>query len=811
MKNKTQEKRKETQAFEKSFPIDFVKTTARKIYDGTKKRLDGIFSRYSDMLCEELERETAPVGERVKLFLLSILLSLIAIFLSACEMGDGCFPLSVAILSASGMKSGGKVPFAPRLIMALSTGSVMISCLFMGHSGMLYFATLTTLFILRSIMSAGRFDESDNARTLFSFATAFLIGFMGAIINDFALLSLVAWVTLITVSPVFTYLFSALFNMLDKTRESDTSEREKESVAVLALCFALVFSLSHLKFLGLSVPALCAFCASMCTAKRYGALKGAIVGLVLGAACPSPIFSPSFGLTALFAGLFFFSDITSLLVSVVVATSVSVYLGGVSGFLSVVPETMAGFLILWPLLLKIERRKSGITRLDKPHLSFSSSSRASAKLEKMSGIFSSLSEVFFAVSDSVRVPDAEGVALIVENSCNKVCASCSLSSKCWGKEWRDTNGTIDALVKTVLKRGTLEKTDFPEYFSARCPKCDEICESVNSHSRLALFKKGDLDAVNLIAGEYKTVSKLLKSTAEVFSRFPEEDKTLTAKAESALAKLGLEYGFVESFGGRNAVVDVVGVHPEKITVSTLDLISVFESECGILFEEPEFQRGEKTVVLRLKRRRSIHLECAKNTCGKKGESANGDTVSFFESDEGHFFTLVADGMGSGHEAALTSKLATVFLEKLLLCTGDKAVALEMLNRMLVSNTEESFTTLDLLEIDLYEKRAVFVKAGAPCSFVVRGDELYKIESATPPAGIIDEVMAEESRINLRAGDVVVLMSDGICPDGDDSFGDFILKNRGLSASELSGKILSGALSRYQARDDMSVAVIKVFE
>ena len=55
MKNKTQEKRKETQAFEKSFPIDFVKTTARKIYDGTKKRLDGIFSRSSDMLCEELE------------------------------------------------------------------------------------------------------------------------------------------------------------------------------------------------------------------------------------------------------------------------------------------------------------------------------------------------------------------------------------------------------------------------------------------------------------------------------------------------------------------------------------------------------------------------------------------------------------------------------------------------------------------------------------------------------------------------------------------------------------------------------------
>ncbi len=808
MKNKTKEK---TRGNTKPTRLDFAVSVARRVKKGAGKALKSTFSKYSDMLCEELENESASAKERVKVFFASIGLALLSVFLSRCEMGDECFPLSIAILSATGIKRKGNAPFTPRLIMALSLGTVMISCLFMGHAGVLYFATLTTLFILRSVMTRGEFDESNLSRTLISFFTAFLLGFMGAIVSDFALLSLVAWVTLITVSPIFTYLFSFLFDMLGKNRTTDSKERESEHAAFFSLAFCVVFSLSEMKFLGLGVAPLLAFCATMCVSKKYGAMKGALTGFVLGAACSSAVFSASFGLTGLFAGLFFFSDIMALLVSVLISTVVSVYLGGSTGFLSVVPETMAGFLILWPLLLKIEHKKGGIVKLKSPLVS-SSCFRASDKLEKMSGIFSSLSEVFFAVSDTARVPDTEGVRTIVENSCNKVCAACSLSSKCWGKEWRDTNGTLDALSEVVIKKGKLEKSDFPEYFSLRCPKCEEICENVNSHSRLALFKRGDLDAVNLIAGEYRTVSKLLKSTAEVFSKFPDEDKSLSKKAESALAALSIEYGFVESWGGRNSVVDVVGVHPDKISASTLDVLSTFESECGIRFEEPEFINGEKNTVMRLKRRRSLHLECAKNTCAKKGESVNGDSVSFFESDEGHFYALIADGMGSGHDAALTSRLATVFLEKLLTCTHDKSVTLEMLNSMLVSNNTETFTTLDLAEIDLYEKRAVFIKAGAPSSYIVRGERVYKVESETPPAGIIDEIRAEETRTSLHAGDIVVLLSDGVSGD-EESFAlsEFLLEKKKLSASELSRAILSSSLSRFQARDDMSVAVIKVYE
>ncbi len=804
MKTKTKEKNSD-----KLSHREFLKRSARRACGFVKNRAEGFFSKYSDMLCEEVERESADTRERVRLFVTSILLSFLALILSRTEFSDACFPLSVSILCATGVKSSSASFFTPRLIMALSMGAVMVSCLFMGSAGVLYFATLTTLFIIRCVLTHGEFSESDTHRTLASFFTALLLGFMGALVSDFALLSLVAWVTLVTLCPIFTYLFSTLFDSLSRDgADSITSERRE--VAWLSVAFCSVFALSGIRFISLSLAVLLSYCVTMCVSKKYGVVKGAIVGLVLGSACGESVYAASFGIAGLVAGLFFSLDLTALLVSVLVITVVSVYLGGTQGFLTTLPEVMTGFLIVFPILPRLEGEKKKITLLSTPR-TFTSASRAGRKLERMSNTFFSLSEVFFAVSESFREPNREGVKTIVENSCNSVCVSCSLSHKCWGRQWRDTSGTLEALADSVMKKGKLELDDFPEYFRARCPKSEEICEGVNSRSKLALFKKGALDSANVIAGEYRTVSKLLKNTAESFSHIGKEDETLSVKAQAALRSLGIEYGFVESWGGRCSVVDVVGVRPEKISKSALDIISSFENKCSVMFEEPEFITGEKNTVMRMRRRRALHLECAKNSCSKKGESVNGDSVSFFESDEGYFYALIADGMGSGREAALTSRLASVFLEKLLVCTDDKSTTLEMLNRMLVSKEDECFTTVDLLEIDLFEKRASFIKAGAVDSYIIRGDKVYVINSATVPAGIIDELRCEQTRTHLAGGDVVVLLSDGALGEEGFDVGSLVIENKGLSAGELSRKLLSAALSRFRARDDMSVAVIKVFE
>ena len=802
---KEKQKNQEQKIDKKARAVEFLKRCA----GGGIKRTTGLaksfFDRFSNMLSSEMELGNMGTRARVKLFASAMALFVFSVFLSCTSMGEDCFPVAVAILCASGSKRRDE-SFTPRLIMALTLASVCISTLFMDGAGVLYFSVSVTLFVLRSVMTAGEFSEKTGARVLTSLAASFLIGIMKALISDFSLLSLVSWVTLITVTPILTFLFSPLFARLSE-KELDTSCRERFCAGLLAVGFITVYTLPNVSFIGLSVKLTALYLVSAVISCRFSLRWGTVSGVVLGAALGEPVISAVVGISSGMAGLFSF-DAYTVLVPVVISAVTSVFLGGSRGFLLVMPEILFSSLLLWPIISKIPRRERAVelekNRSDK-------GGEAKRRLEKLSGAFSGLSEVFFAVSEGSVVSDGEKARGIVNSACKAVCVSCSRSAVCWGENRKDTEETLEVLSTLLLKKNLLSQDVIPEEFRNGCVHICRLCDAVN-HLRSSAFSSEGIDAVNLIAGEYKTVSKLLKSTAENFASSPEKDAKAGKQAETLLEKLGIEFGYVEAWGGRNTVIDVIGVAPEKISLSAADIQSGFENAFSMKFEEPEFIFESGTAVLRMKRRRTIHLECAKNTCGKKGESTNGDSVSFFENDACMFYSLICDGMGSGHDAALTSRLASVFLEKLLSCMSDKKVSIEMLNRVLVNRDGEIFTTLDLVEIDLYEKSASFIKAGAAPSYVCRGGKVYTVASKTPPAGIISDLCAEETGIKLAAGDIIVLVSDGIA-DGNEDFP--ILKiigdNRTLSPSDLSRKILSLALERFRARDDMSVAVIKVFE
>ncbi len=780
-------------------------TVSQRAIKQIRKLEDSFFSKYSDMLREETGQKPATKSVEAKRCIASIMLTVLAIFLSCVEMGQDAYPLSVAILCASGAKKRGAL-FSPKLIISLSLSAVIISTMFMNTAGVLYFAIFLAIFVIRSILTSASYNERISFKVMTSFFASCVIGGILTIVSDYSLLSLVSFATLATVTPVFTYLFACLYGAIGVKRIT-AKPSEKFKAGVLSVMFCILYAISDIYFIGLSISALTAFCISIAVAKKYSSIEGAITGTVLGAACASPVFAAVFGVNALLCGLFFPSDLYALLTSVPVCAILSVFLGGSNGFLSVMPETVAGFLILWPILAKIKPVKSDIERenIKRPLLQYNGIKN---NLEKISGTFSGLSEIFFAVAQKNKPLTSDEIYTFVESACSGICASCSVSAMCWSKKWNDTHEALNSVSKTLIEKGTVTPDDFPEYFSEQCKKTESLCSAVNRSISGYCYSRNN---VNMIAGEYKTVSKVLKSTAEKFANAPQKDEKTAKKVSELLKKLGISHRFVEAWGGRNTVIDVAGVYPEKIHYSTLDLLSALENICFVKFEEPEFIQTGKEYVMRLCRRREIRLECAKNTCAKRGEHSNGDTISFFESDAGMFYSLICDGMGSGREAALTSKLASVFLEKLLSCMNDRGISVEMLNQMLISKDGETFTTVDLAEIDLYEKTATFIKAGASPSFILRGGKIYKINSKTPPAGIIDNFYAEETRIKIQDGDTIILVSDGIF-DSSSTFplAEIIAENASLCASELAEKILSSSLSHFKAHDDMSVVAIKVY-
>ena len=64
-------------------------------------------------------------------------------------------------------------------------------------------------------------------------------------------------------------------------------------------------------------------------------------------------------------------------------------------------------------------------------------------------------------------------------------------------------------------------------------------------------------------------------------------------------------------------------------------------------------------------------------------------------------------------------------------------------------------------IDLQDANIKFLKVGSTPSFIKRGQQVTKIQSNNLPIGIIKEFDVDVVNEQLKAGDLLVMMSDGI--------------------------------------------------
>ena len=208
----------------------------------------------------------------------------------------------------------------------------------------------------------------------------------------------------------------------------------------------------------------------------------------------------------------------------------------------------------------------------------------------------------------------------------------------------------------------------------------------------------------------------------------------------------------------------------------------------------------------------LTVESARATSKKKDEEANGDSTAVFENRENVFYALISDGMGSGEDASMTSKITAIFLEKLLCAGNKKSTVLKMLNNFIRNKNLECFATVDLLEIDTITSEASFVKSGAAASYVIREGKLFKIASSSLPIGITREISSEEIRFEIKHGDLIVMISDGVSQSFEDGAWLLPALSEEIDASSPLTDIAKGILEKAKIKtgrnDDMSVIVMR---
>ena len=197
---------------------------------------------------------------------------------------------------------------------------------------------------------------------------------------------------------------------------------------------------------------------------------------------------------------------------------------------------------------------------------------------------------------------------------------------------------------------------------------------------------------------------------------------------------------------------------------------------------------------------------------KDGETVSGDAGTYFKCNNGKVYLLLCDGMGSGESAGRESGLAVRLLEEFLMTGVPADNALMTLASALALRGEEmgGFTTVDLLEADLFTGESVLYKMGAAPTYIRQGESVRRLSGSALPAGLNAGGGDGVDRFCLRLspGDVVLMVSDGVCPTGED---DWLMEQlrqfRGASPRELAAKLVT--CGGTQATDDRTALVVKL--
>jgi len=194
---------------------------------------------------------------------------------------------------------------------------------------------------------------------------------------------------------------------------------------------------------------------------------------------------------------------------------------------------------------------------------------------------------------------------------------------------------------------------------------------------------------------------------------------------------------------------------------------------------------------------------------------------------GSFGVAVGDVSGKAMKAAMPAVMANGIIHAKACETSSIKEIISRLNVSLFEKTDKRiFTALMLVSIQVKDRRMCFINAGLPEPLLISGDSVTCLPGtgSSFPLGVIADSNYQETQTNLKAGDVVVLYTDGISESWNTQ-GEFYdtknliwklkqLKNKtaALSAAELIKEIIND-IRRFSTgvkqRDDMTIVAIRV--
>ncbi|MFQ7699797.1 MAG: SpoIIE family protein phosphatase [Christensenellaceae bacterium] len=485
----------------------------------------------------------------------------------------------------------------------------------------------------------------------------------------------------------------------------------------------------------------------------------------------------------------------------------------VQSILSALIPSLLFLLIPSPLVRKMENK---LVFYREKHLSRIAINRNRAaigeQLFEISGVFREIQTTFAALSTN----EAEEGAKEYIRGCviESVCKSCANYRTCMA---RGLENGLNKLIDVGCAKGKTSLIDIPSDLAESCVNQSGVLYAVNR--QIGDYRKYMLETENaasgrqLLANQAQGVSEILKNIAleqsEPLTIYSEKEKQLNV----ALLKAGIVCSEVLIAGDEDSLTLSL-VTFGKADVKKIAAIASHVLAAPLIISERLTLSKDKFCCI-LHRKPYFDAAFGVATLTKTGEIASGDTHSVIKIDERRFMIALSDGMGSGEYARRISESTISLLESFYRAKMPSSLVLSTINKLLTFSREETFACVDIAVVDLDNGEADIVKIGSPMGFILSGNALHILESASLPLGILESLHPDTSSYTLQEDDVLLFLSDGIT-SAFGSSSDLYETLKNIPASnpqQLADALLAKAVALYggTAKDDMTVLAVRLFK
>ena len=736
-------------------------------------------------------------------------------FVMACgRVLDNGAPFGMAMVACAGPGASGVAALLGAALGYLSSGGL--------EWGIRYVAASVLVYTIGFVFHELRVYRQPFFMPAAAAAVMALTGFLSSLSATEPILPLAAALFLETALAFgCSYFFREA--LVDALRSTEAEElRHSAALLILAACVLMVLSRIEL-FGAVSIGRFLALIFVMTSAMKGGMFTGAAVGTLMGLAMDvthpgAPFYTMAYAFSGLLSGvfgkhgrfLFTLAFILSDALAVACAWNTEVYVSALfetfcaSVIFMLLPASLLSHVGLLLQYMEKGSGESGLRRF------------VARRVKNLSEAYG---ELFQVVQKNVAEPyNDENIARIFDRAADAVCVRCKYKNRCWNAEYMETLSAMNDATRAMTENGRLSPTDLPAHFRERCIGLPAFVAAVNSELRSLAYRRqlrARLAENKSVAwGQYTDIAQVLGQVADELGSINGADPLAERRLLRYLRSLDVdaETAVYRDGGGRMRVVIESG-HLGPLTKEP-GYLEKLSQVVGVRLSQPEtLQEGCSRLTLLEAEPLAVSVGIA--ALKKRGEQISGDKGSYFKTDAGVLCVILSDGMGSGDDAARDSAQVVAILEKFLRSGVEPAVAMKILNSVLLLRGGDSwgYATVDLMCIDLFSGETCFYKYGAAPSYVKRGAAIRRVKGESLAAGLsTGEGLAPDMvRMELRPGDLALIASDGVLAEKEDGWLKELLSREEPDMKELARKVLKEAEKRYGAGDDMTVLTVRVEE